>query len=255
MKFNIYIPDETIKGQRGEPYPVLYCLAGLTSTHENFAIKSGFGAFAQKHRIACVFPDTSARDTGIAGITDDWSFGEGAGYYVNATNEKYSKHFNMYSYITEELPNVVNTHFHTDPKRQSITGFSMGGLGALSIYFKNSGKYRSVSAFAPISHPTAAPWGQKAFGEYLGSVEAGKDYDPTLLVSQWNGPSTPILVDQGTADQYLKEQLRVDDFLDAAYKAGVQVEYKLRENYAHNFFYISTFIEEHFDFHARYLKA
>ena len=117
MKFNIYLPDEPIKEQRGDPYPTLYCLAGLTADHENFAFKSHFGIFAQQHKIACVFPDTSARNTGIEGIKDDWAFGEGAGYYVNATNPKYSKNFNMYSYINEELPAIVNAHFHTDPER------------------------------------------------------------------------------------------------------------------------------------------
>jgi S-formylglutathione hydrolase len=137
MKFMIYLPDEPIKEQRCDPYPTLYFLAGLTADHENFAIKSHFGIFAQQHKIACVFPDTSARNTGIEGIKDDWAFGEGAGYYVNATNPKYSKHFNMSSYINEELPAIVNAHFHIDPDRKSITGFSMGGMGALASYLKN----------------------------------------------------------------------------------------------------------------------
>lgn len=185
MNFQIYLPDETIKEQRCEPYPVLYLLGGLTATHENFAIKSHFGIFASQHKIACVFPDTSPRDTGIEGIKDDWTFGDSAGYYLNATDAKYSKHFNMFSYINEELPSVIAAHFHVDSSRQSITGFSMGGLGALNSYLKTSGKYRSVSAFAPISHPTEGAWGKNAFSKFLGSVEAGKAYDPTELVAHF----------------------------------------------------------------------
>jgi S-formylglutathione hydrolase len=173
MTFNIYLPDETIKEQRCEPYPVLYLLAGLTANYENFSIKSHFGLYAQQHKIACVFPDTSPRDTKIDGIEEDWAFGHGAGYYLNATDPKYSKHFNMYSYVNEELPSIINSHFHIDPSRQSVSGFSMGGLGALISHFKNSGKFRSVSAFAPISHPTASPWGKNAFQKFFGSVEAG----------------------------------------------------------------------------------
>ena len=195
MTFLIYLPDETIKEQRCEPYPALYLLGGLEATHENFAIKSGFGAFAQQHKIACVFPDTSPRDTCIEGIKESWTFGEGAGYYLDATNEKYSKHFNMYSYVNEELPALISAHFHVDPSRKSITGFSMGGLGALTSYFRNAGHYKSVSAFAPISHPSQASFGQNAFEKYLGSVEAGHLYDPTHLVASFQGPKTPILID------------------------------------------------------------
>jgi S-formylglutathione hydrolase len=173
MQFVIYLPDETIKEQRCDPYPVLYCLSGLTSNHENFPIKSHFGAYAQQHKIACVFPDTSPRDTGVEGVKDDWQFGEGAGFYVDATNPKYSKHFNMYTYINEELPSIVSTHFHVDNSKKSITGFSMGGMGALLSYLKNAGKFRSVSAFAPISHPSVCNWGINAFEKFFGSVEAG----------------------------------------------------------------------------------
>lgn len=173
MTFNLYLPDETIKEQRCAPYPSIYFLSGLCANHENFSIKSHFGIYAQKHKIACVFPDTSPRDVAIEGIKGDWTFGDSAGYYVDATSEAYKKHFNMYSYINEELPQVISDHFHVDSQRQSISGFSMGGLGALVSYFRNPGKFRSVSAFAPISHPTAAPWGVNAFTKYLGSVEAG----------------------------------------------------------------------------------
>lgn len=230
----------------------------MTATHENFAIKSGFGQFAQKHKIACVFPDTSPRDTGIEGIKEDWQFGDSAGFYVNATQEKYKKHFNMYSYVNEELPALIAAHFHVDATRKSITGFSMGGLGALLSYFKNADKYRSVSAFAPIAHPSACNWGKNAYEKFFGSVEGGKDYDPTHLVANFHGQQQipPILIDQGSDDKWTKEgQLLTEDFLSAAHKAGVKVNYHSREGYAHNFFYVATFIEEHFEFHARYLKA
>lgn len=153
MKFAIFLPDETIKEQRGKPYPVIYALAGLTCTHETIKIKGQYGHAAKKHRIAMVFPDTSPRDIDLEGIKDDWWFGESAGYYLNATNEKYSNHFNMYDYITKELPTIVNSHFHVDGTKQSITGMSMGGLGALQIFLKNSEQYKSVSAFCPISNP------------------------------------------------------------------------------------------------------
>lgn len=256
MTFMIYLPDEAIKDQRCDPYPVLYCLSGITANHENFAIKSHFGIYAQQHKIACVFPDTSPRETGIEGVKDDWQFGDSAGFYVNATEGKYSKHFNMFSYVNEELPTIIAQHFHVDPTRQSVTGFSMGGMGALASYLKNSGKYRSVSAFAPISHPTASPWGTNAFSKFLGSVEAGQQYDPTHLVEGYQGTKTPILIDQGSDDKWLHQNyLLVEDFLSAAHKAGFKVDYRFREGYAHNFFYVASFIQEHFEFHARYLKA
>jgi S-formylglutathione hydrolase len=162
----------------------------------------------------------------------------------------------MYTYITEELPTLVGAHFHVDLSRQSISGFSMGGMGALQCYLKNDGKYRSVSAFAPMSHPTESQWGQNAYQKLLGSVEAGSTYDPTKLVQSFQGQKTPILIDQGSQDKFLKEkQLLVEDFLNAAHKSGVKVDYKFREGYSHNFFYVASFIGEHFDFHARYLKA
>lgn len=244
-----------MKEQRCDAYPVLYCLSGLSSTHENFPIKSHFGQYAQQHKIACVFPDTSPRDTGVEGVKDDWQFGEGAGFYVDATNPKYSKNFNMYTYINEELPAIVSTHFHVDNSRKSITGFSMGGMGALLSYLKNAGKFRSVSAFAPIAHPTACNWGKNAFEKFFGSVEAGAAFDPTHLVKEWQGPKTPLLVDLGSDDKFSKEgQLLIKDFLNAANQAGVKVDYRFREGYGHNFFYIGTFIGEHFEFHSRYLK-
>lgn len=182
MKFMIYLPEESIKGQRGKPFPAVYFLSGLTCNHENAPIKSHFGSYAKKHNVAVIFPDTAPRGVDIDGMRDTWSFGESAGYYVNATTEKWSKNFNMYSYINEELPHVVSQHFPVDNERKSLTGFSMGGLGALSVFLKNPGHYKSVSAFSPIANPTQCEWGKKAYEGYLGSVEAGQAYDPTHLV-------------------------------------------------------------------------
>jgi S-formylglutathione hydrolase len=162
----------------------------------------------------------------------------------------------MFSYINDELPAIVNAHFHTDPERKSITGFSMGGMGALLSYLKCSGKYRSVSAFAPISNPSEGAWGKNAFEKFFGSIEGGKDFDPTLVVATYQGPKTPILIEVGSDDKFLKEgQLRVEDFVAAAHKAGIKVDYRFREGYNHSFFYVASFFAEHFEFHSRYLKA
>ncbi len=202
-----------------------------------------------------IFPDTSPRGVEIEGIRENWWFGEGAGYYLNATEEKYSKHFNMYTYVTEELPKVVETHFPVDGKRKSVTGMSMGGLGALTVFLRNPGHYRSVSAFCPIGSPSLTVFGQNAFKNYLGSIEAGAIYDPCHLVGTFTGPKTPILIDQGSNDKFLKDNLKPEEFLDAAHKAGHEVEYRVREGYSHDFFFTATFIEEHIEFHARYLKV
>lgn len=167
MNFMLYLPDGNIDQQRGPAYPVLYCLGGLGSNHENFCIKSGFGPYAQKNRIAVVFPDTSPRNTGIEGVSGDWELGDSAGFYVDATSDKYKKNFKMFTYLNDELPRVVSTFFPVSLTNKSITGFSMGGHGALISALK-TGAYRSVSAFAPICHPTAnTRWAQKAYKEYF----------------------------------------------------------------------------------------
>ena len=162
----------------------------------------------------------------------------------------------MYSYVTEELPSVVSAHFHIDLNRQSITGFSMGGLGALSIYLKNQSAFKSVSAFSPISNPTQSHWGQQAYGTYLASVEDGNQYDPTVLVSKLeNGSSFKVLIDQGSNDKFAKNELLTENFVKAAQDNGGQVQYRNHEGYGHDFFFVGTFIGDHIDFHARYLLA
>lgn len=180
MNFNIYLPDSTISAQRGKPYSALYFLAGLTCTHENAPTKSGFAKYAKKHRVAVVFPDTSPRNTGIANIADDYCFGDSAGYYLDATKAPYNKHFNMYSYLNQELPDLVSAYFPVSRTNISITGFSMGGHGALICALK-SGQFRSVSAFSPMANPSKSEdWGIKAFKAFLNDPEAeGAAYDTT----------------------------------------------------------------------------
>lgn len=198
MTFSIFIPEAP--SRTSPPPPVLYFLSGLTCTDENAKEKGGFLEPAARNNVVVVFPDTSARGVEIEGQNDSYDFGSGAGFYINATSEKYKKHFNMETYITKELPDIVNQLFRVDSNRTGITGHSMGGHGALSLHFKNPGKYQSVSAFSPICNPTKCNWGTKAFEGYLGSVEAGKAHDATELVSQYTGPKLQILIDQGTHD-------------------------------------------------------
>ncbi len=195
MKFSIFLPEDAIPDQRGDKFPVVYFLSGLGCTHENAPQKSNFGQYAAKHRMAVVFPDTSPRDVEIEGAKDSFDFGESAGYYMDATTEKFKKNYNMYTYISQELPEVIKNHFHVCTKRSAITGFSMGGLGALSISLKNPGMFKSVSAFAPISSLSESNWGKKASEGYLGSVEAGAVYDPTSLIKGYEGSKIPMLVD------------------------------------------------------------
>lgn len=166
MTFSIYLPDSQISHQRGKPYPALYFLAGLTCNHENAPIKSGFAKFAKQHRIAVVFPDTSPRKTNIEKIAEDWTFGESASYYVDATSEATKKNYQMFTYITKQLPEVVSNYFPIDPKNKSITGFSMGGHGSIIAALK-TGEYRSCSAFSPISNPTKSEWGSKGYNLFF----------------------------------------------------------------------------------------
>lgn len=193
MTFSIYIPDEKKRCQT--PPAVLYYLSGLTCTDENASTKAAFYDHANEHHLAIVFPDTSARGVEIEGQDDSYDFGSGAGFYLNATTDKWKKHYNMYDYITKDLPAFLAAHFSLDMSKQAITGHSMGGHGALTIHLKNPGVYKSVSAFSPICNPTQCPWGHKAFEGYLGSVEAGKAYDATVLMESYDGPKVPILID------------------------------------------------------------
>lgn len=249
MTFSIFIPEQK---KRCDAYPpVLYFLSGLTCTDENARTKAAFYEHAAQYGLAIVFPDTSARGVDIAGQDDSYDFGSGAGFYVNATTDAWKKHYNMYDYVTKELPKFIDAHFPVDVSRAAITGHSMGGHGALTLFLKNPGVYQSCSAFSPICNPTQCPWGVKAFNGYLGSVEAGKQYDATELMGQYNGPKIPILIDQGTADNFLPDkQLLPENFADACGKAKYPLNLRMQAGYDHSYYFICSFAKDHIQFHA-----
>ena len=246
MRFSVYLPPQA----QSQPVPVLYFLSGLTCTEENFMAKAGAQQFAAQHGIMLVAPDTSPRNTGIAGEEQDWDFGTGAGFYVDATVEPWRSHYQMYSYVTSELPALIAEHFPANMARQGIFGHSMGGHGALVCALRNPNRYQSVSAFAPIAAPTQAPWGEKAFGGYLGSDrDAWCNYDATELVTKTQLNHT-ILIDQGSADPFLEKQLMVDRFQQACTKAGQALTLRMQPNYDHSYYFISTFMRDHIRHHA-----
>jgi S-formylglutathione hydrolase len=252
MRFGVFMPPQASSG--GAPVPVLYWLSGLTCTEENFIVKAGAQRIAAELGVAIVTPDTSPRGLDLPGVADSYDFGIGAGFYVDATQVPWSKNFRMYSYISEELPWLVNANFPVDPARAAIFGHSMGGHGALVLALRNPDVYKSVSAFAPISSPTRCPWGEKALTGYLGSDRfAWQDYDACALIETrgWSGP--PILVEQGTKDQFLETQLKPDLLQQACQRAGVGLDIHLREGYDHSYFFIASFIESHLRFHAHNL--
>jgi len=255
MKFAIYLPPKV-----GVKAPVIYWLSGLTCTEQNFMTKAGAQQYAAEYNMIVVAPDTSPRNCGIPGEDDSDDFGTGAGFYVDATQEPWSKNYRMYSYITQELPEVIAENFPADPERQSIMGHSMGGHGALVCYLRNPGKYRSVSTFSAICNPSACPWGRKAFSGYLGGSPDNPDpewkkYDATHLMAHFDGPPVEILLDQGGSDVFLERgQLLPQNLTAACKEAQVPFVLHMREGYDHSYFYIATFIGEHFKHHDRYLN-
>lgn len=253
MRFAVYVPPQAAE----RPVPVLYYLAGLTSTEANFVEKSGAQRYAAEHGLMLVAPDTSPRGLGIPGEDDDWDFGSGASFYIDATSEPWSRHYKMYSYVTQELPAVVAANLPASTESSGIFGHSMGGHGALTIALKNLDQYKSVSAFAPIAAPTRVPWGKKAFSGYLGSdVEEWREHDTSELVRQHPFPDgREILVDQGTADQFLEEQLSPDILEAACKESGQPLTLRWHEGYDHGYYFISTFMEDHIRHHARTLNA
>ncbi|OWA53860.1 S-formylglutathione hydrolase [Hypsibius exemplaris] len=257
MTFAAYIPPQVAAaadGDTSKKFPVLYWLSGLTCTEKNFIEKSGFQRFAAEAGIVVIGPDTSPRGCNIEGEEDAYDFGTGAGFYVDATEEKWKKNYRMYSYVTKELPVVVAANFPVDPSRQSIFGHSAGGHGALICFLKNPGQYRSVSAFAPISNPSVAPWGIKAFTGYLGSnQDAWKQYDATHLIGQYTGEKVEILIDQGGADDNKANQLLPQNFEEAAKIAGHPLRYRDQEGYDHGYYFVASFIGDHFKHHAKFL--
>ena len=247
MNFAVFLPPQ-IAGMR---CPVLYYLSGLTCTEQNVTTKAGAQQFAAKHGIILVCPDTSPRGEGVAD-DEGYDLGQGAGFYVNATQEPWAKHFKMYDYIVNELPAIIDANFSTSGK-VGITGHSMGGHGALTIALKNPGKYQSVSAFSPIVAPTQCPWGHKALGAYLGDDKAAWEaHDATCLVKD-AGERLPILIDQGEADNFLEEQLKSHLFAEACEAAGHPLELRMQPGYDHSYFFIASFIEDHFEHHAKAL--
>ncbi|KAJ3760719.1 carbohydrate esterase family 1 protein [Lentinula raphanica] len=258
--FNLFMPPNASDSNK---VPVLVYLAGLTCTEDNGSAQKGsFLGPASSQGIAILFPDTSPRGAGIEGEADHWDFGVGAGFYLNATHPKFAAHYNMYTHVTLELPQVIEAAgIPIDWKRQSIFGHSMGGHGALTLYLTSPQKqYRSASAFSPVSNPTQCPWGEKAFKGYLqGGIEEAKDkYDATELISK-NKEPVHILIDFGTADNFYKQgQLLPENFLKAARDAGYdefQVRVRSQEGYDHSYYFISTFASDHIHFHANFLKA
>lgn len=246
MRFSVYKPPQA----QTHRVPVLYYLAGLTCTEETFVIKAGAQRLAAELGMMLVAPDTSPRNTGIAGEAADWEFGAGAGFYLDATEAPWSGFFNMYTYVSRELPDIIAEHFPADEARQGIFGHSMGGHGALTIALKNPDRYRSVSAFAPIVAPTQVPWGRKAFARYLGAdASAWGGYDATELLETHRFPGT-ILIDQGDADKFLQEQLRPELFEAACRRAGQSLSLRMRPGYDHSYYFISSFIGEHMRHHA-----
>ena len=252
MRFAVYLPPQA--GRRR--VPVLWYLAGLTCTEETFMIKAGAQRVAAELGIALVAPDTSPRGVQLAGDSDAWDFGVAAGFYLDATEDPWSRHYRMYSYVTRELAQVVEENFPIDSKRQGIFGHSMGGHGALTIGLRNPDRYRSISAFAPISAPMHSPWGQKAFTGYLGpDRERWKEYDACELVRALPGVSgrPPILVDQGLADAFLEQQLMPERLEQACKDAGYPLTLRRQPGYDHGYYFISTFVEDHLRHHARAL--
>lgn len=246
MKFAVYQPPQA----QLYPVPVLYFLSGLTCTEENFMVKAGAQQFAAKYGLMLVAPDTSPRHTETPGEEDEWDLGTGASFYVNATVAPWNSHYQMYSYVVEELPALIAEHFPVIPERQGIFGHSMGGHGALICALKNRDRFLCVSAFAPIVAPMRCAWGQKAFSSYLGTeLENWRAYDASELVleAQYN---RPILIDCGTADPFLREgQLLPEVFASACEKMGVPLMLRMQEGYDHSYYFISTFIEDHIRYH------
>ncbi|MGF1707670.1 S-formylglutathione hydrolase [Enterovibrio baiacu] len=251
MRFAIFLPPQASETNK---VPVLYWLSGLTCSDENFMQKAGAHRIAAELGIAIVAPDTSPRGENIPDDPDGaYDFGIGAGFYVNATEAPWNRFYHMYDYVVKELPAMIEDHFPVSDVK-AISGHSMGGHGALSIALKNSGLYRSVSAFSPIVNPINVPWGQKALSNYLGEDKSTwGEYDSCALIKKAN-THLPMLIDQGDADQFLHEQLKPENLLQAAEEVGYPLELRMQEGYDHSYYFISSFIEDHVRFHAKHLK-
>jgi len=249
MRFSVFTPPQAAAGK----VPLVWYLSGLTCTEENATVKAGFQRVAADLGLMIVCPDTSPRGDAVA---DDaaYDLGQGAGFYLNATQAPWSAHFHMERYITRELPTLIAAHFPGDMTRQAVTGHSMGGHGALALGIKNPQLYRSISAFAPIVAPTHCPWGEKAFSAYLGDdKQAWEAHDACRLIVAKGSPGSPILIDQGLDDPFLESQLMPQLFEDACARAGQSLTLRRHAGYDHGYFFIATFMEDHLRHHARLL--
>jgi S-formylglutathione hydrolase len=250
MEFAVYVPPQAEHGK----VPVLYWLSGLTCTWANFTEKAGAQRHAAEHGLIVVAPDTSPRGVDLPGEDDAYDFGSGAGFYVDATAQPWAGHYRMYSYVSKELPALIEANFPVDRKRQGIFGHSMGGHGALVCALKNPERYRSLSAFAPIAAPMRSPWGEKAFAGYLGDDrETWREYDATELAQRADWPSE-VLVDQGTADDFLDEQLKPPLLQEAFRSAGIPLTLRYQAGYDHSYYFMASFMADHIAHHARLLK-
>lgn len=249
MTFGLFLPEEAADG----PVPVLWYLSGLTCTHENAMAKAGAQSWAAEQGIALVFPDTSPRGDAVAD-DDAYDLGKGAGFYVNASQTPWAPHYQMHGYIADELPSLIAGEFSIDMDRQAITGHSMGGHGALTLAMGSPGRFRSVSAFAPICHPTASDWGKKQLSAYLGDDESTwKAHDATLMMKS-AGFDGPILIDTGTDDQFI-DLLKPEAFAAACAERRQEATLRMQRGYDHSYFFVSTFMEDHISFHANALYA
>ncbi|MGX7926370.1 S-formylglutathione hydrolase [Tsuneonella sp. HG094] len=251
MTFSVFVPDH----DKGAKLPVLWYLSGLTCTHANVTEKGEYRAACAEHGVIFIAPDTSPRGDGVPD-DEGYDFGKGAGFYVDATEAPWASNFRMRSYIEDELPALIAAQFPTvEMTRQGITGHSMGGHGALTIALRNADRFRSVSAFAPIVSPLHCPWGEKALGGYLGADRTSwREYDACALIE--DGARVPeLLVDQGTADNFLEEQLKTSLLVDACKVAGIPATIRMQDGYDHSYYFISTFLAEHVAWHAERMQA
>ena len=249
MTFGLFLPEDAKDG----PVPLLWYLSGLTCTHENAMTKAGAQAWAAEEGIALIFPDTSPRGEGVAN-DEAYDLGQGAGFYVNATQSPWAPHFRMWDYVAEELPALLFENFALDPENQGITGHSMGGHGALTLAMNLPGRYRSVSAFSPIAHPTQSDWGRKQLSAYLGADESGwAAHDATLLMRE-KGFDGPVLIDQGADDQFF-DLLKPGTLAEAISTRGQDAIYRMHKGYDHSYYFVSSFMEDHIAFHAEALYS
>ena len=252
MRFSVFMPAQSRSGK----VPALFYLAGLTCTEETFMIKAGAQRVAAEQGLILITPDTSPRGAGVVGESDSWDFGLAAGFYVDATEAPWNKHYRMYSYVLELYQTVIQT-LPVDQSKIGIFGHSMGGHGALVLALRNPDLFRSVSAFAPICAPSECPWGKKAFAGYLGNNEQDwLQYDASALMEDKRTPfPNSILIDQGLADKFLSDQLLPQEFEKACKKAGQPLELRMHADYDHGYYFISTFVEDHMKFHARQFEV